>query len=430
MIAFKDVKIKKKSLLILMVLLPVIIDQMNGFMQAEMGISFSISQILKTGYLLLAFLFLVKLNRSYFMLMLGFIFILSIPVIINIFSARIVHLSVFQDLAFVFKVASFPVFFLTATALNRRFKEYFTINLCKKVVSLLFYIILLALLASVFGFGKGMYGDVENVKVGFKGYFIAGNELSSLFLVVYTFFLYCSISSDKVKKIYMKIFLGMLCAVLLSTKTSLISFLVITMAIPFLNYSFKGGTILKLFKDNRSRIIYGVSFLFSALVGIYFLFKENLELYMDKMIHAFKIADSVLTFVVSARNLRYADSWNVFNNYNFLEKMFGTGWTYPQHFIEKRLYGWGSAETDWLDLLITHGFIGVISVYLFWFAVLFVTAKTYVSKRHSFSVPSLVAMVLLLLNTTFSGHILYSAMTGLYLALFLSFQFNEGDVKN
>ena len=423
-----DIRIKKENILFFVAILPVIVDQLNGFMQFEMGISFSISQVVKTAYLMISFVFLAKFNRKYLIFILIFILILSVPIIMNLFSDRIIFLSAFGDLAFVFKVASFPVFLLTFISLTTKSDDIITIKLCHRIVSWIFYIILFALLASVAGFGRGMYGDIENTKVGFKGYFIAGNELSSLFLVIYTFFLYFSILSDSSKKIFFKIFQGMLCAVLMSTKTTLLSFVLITTLVPVLNYFFSGGSFFKLVCDNKKKIVVGTGFLLAALAGLYYTFKENIDLYIDKMSHALKVADSFFTFMLSARNLRYADSFNVFHKYSFWEKTFGTGWTYPQHFIESRLYGWGSAETDWLDLLITHGFVGVIMVYLFWLLVLLTTAKFYFLKKQRIAVPSLVALSLLMVNTTFSGHILYSAMTGIYLALFLAFQFkNENE---
>jgi hypothetical protein len=425
MIRIKDIRIKTENILLFLFLLPVIIDQLNGFMQAEMGIAFSISQILKTVYLLLSFVFLAKLNRKYLLLVMIFISILSAPLFINVFSERIIFLSVFGDLAFIFKVITFPAFFLTFITLSSRFDDVITIRFCRKTVNWIFYILLFALLASVVGFGKGMYGDVENMKVGFKGYFIAGNELSSLFVVVYTFFLYFSVLNDNLKKIYFKVFMGMLCAVLMSTKTTLISFVLVTLSVPALNYYFSGRSFVKLIAGNTRKIFAGIIFLSSSLMGIYYLFRQNIDLYIDKMTYALSMADSFLTFLLSARNLRYADSLEIYDNYSLIEKIFGTGWTYPQHFIEKRIWGWGSSETDWLDLLVAHGFVGVVSVYLFWLAVLFFTGRNFFGKISGFSVPSFIAMFLLLVNTTFSGHILYSAMTGIYLAFFISFQFKN-----
>ncbi|HQN71863.1 MAG TPA: O-antigen ligase family protein [bacterium] len=422
MIRIKDIRIKTENILLFLFLLPVIIDQLNGFMQVELGISFSISQLLKTIYLLLSFILLAKLNRKKLIFILIFILILLVPIILNIFSKRIIFLSAFEDLAFVFKVASFPVFLFTFVSLLSKYGKTINLEFYHRTIVWLFYTIFVALIASIFGFGQGMYRDVENVKIGFKGYFIAGNELSSLFLVAYSFFLYLAVSQKSYKS-YIYIFMGMTSALLMSTKTSIISFLLITGSIPLLNFKFSGGSVVFFIKNNSKKIMSGIIFLSISLICFYYLFKQNVDLYIDKTTHTFKVAEDIITFMVSARNLRYADSLDVYNKYSFFEKMFGTGWTYPQHFIEKRLWGWGSAETDWLDLLIAHGFVGVVLIYSFWFAVLFITVKKLIGRSSRVSVPSFVAMSLLLINTTFSGHILYSAMTGIYLAFFVSFQF-------
>ncbi len=420
----RNIKINFDQIVLFLILLPVFVDQINGFMQAEMNLSFSVGQAVKFFYMLGLTVFLVRSNRKVTVVVLYVFSMLSIPVIITIFSKRLIYLSVFSDLIFIFKLTTFLITFYVMRYLFTNYRQYFNEELLYKVTFWLFYIILAALIASVFGFGRGMYGDVNNVKVGFKGYFIAGNELSNLYLVVYAHYLFFIISrKSSTTKILFTIFMGMLCAVLMSTKTALLSFVIVTAAVPSLDYFFSGGTFLSLIKRNIYRLAGALMFLFISLVGVYFTFKENIDSYIVRVKHSLKMSDSFLTFLLSSRNHRYEDSFTIFNEYSLIDKIFGTGWTYPQHFIENRLYGWGSAETDWLDLLVAQGVVGVLLIYSIWIAILLMTYARYRSHKNPFSVPALIVMGLLFINTTFSGHILYSAMIGMYLAFFISFQF-------
>lgn len=425
----RKVVISFSSIALLVILFPLIIDQVNGFLQKEAGVNISVSQLVKFGYMT-AFFFLMllycKISR---MIIIVSGFVLSIPLLLNIFSHKMIFSSFFADLVFIFKLLTFPMFFLFFYEYGKNNKFLLSEKILDKAITLIFYMVFFALILSLLGFGLPMYDD-ENIKIGHKGYFIAGNQLSSLFIVIYSFYLFKILRDRTIRYVIPVIFFALICAVLMTTKTTLLSFVLVTFSVPMLKYLYDGGTITGLIKKNIKLLVSFFFLIFTGLTAVFFMFREQIENYYDKLVFGYERAGTLVTFLLSARNERYAHSFKLFSEYSMTEKILGTGWTFPQHFIGMRLFGFGHAETDWLDLLVAHGFLGVILIYFFWISVLVFTLRKYRSRTSSYSVPAIISMFLLISNTALSGHIVYSALIGMYLAYFVSALFiKEGELK-
>ena len=121
----RNIKINFDQIVLFLILLPVFVDQINGFMQAEMNLSFSVGQAVKFFYMLGLTVFLVRSNRKVTVVVLYVFSMLSIPVIITIFSKRLIYLSVFSDLIFIFKLTTFLITFYVMRYLFTNYRQYF-----------------------------------------------------------------------------------------------------------------------------------------------------------------------------------------------------------------------------------------------------------------------------------------------------------------
>lgn len=425
----KNIKITVSffSLAVFVILFPLLVDQLNGFLQQEAGISISISQIVKFGYMTGFLILIILFCKTSRIIVILTALILSTPLFINLFTPKAVFVSFSEDIIFIFKLLTFPIIFLFFLEYGIN-KEYLISK--KKVdvsVAIVFYMIFFALMLSLFGFGQPMYSQ-SNINVGHKGYFIAGNQLSSLFTVIYTFYFFHIVRTGTRLKVMSVLLIALICSVLMTTKTTLLSFVIISGAIPVLNYFYTGGTIALLLKRTNLKRLFSLAItVFIIFTVVFFVFRDQIEKYANKMSFAYKKSGSIITLLLSARDQRYAHSFELFSRYSLKEKVFGTGWTFPQHYIGERFYGFGYTETDWLDLLICHGFLGVIIIYSFWIYVLILSYRIFRKRSSIYSVPSFMAILLLIINTALSGHILYSAMIGMYLAYYVSLQFVSGE---
>jgi len=418
-------KISFEAILLTIIVLPVFVDQLNGFLQYELGVRFSISQIIKFGYLLVIFSTVMLLTKKARLIFLMMLFVFILPLFLNILTHRQIFTNIFFEVGFITKLMTFPLITLFFLEVGVRNKYLISEDLVEKSVKMLFFTLLFALLLSLAGFGVSMYEDFEEVGIGYKGYFIAGNELSAFFLIVYAYHLFFVFRKDNNLRTIFTILLALVIAVLMTTKTALLAFILVSVAVPVFYEHYMGKTILEMILKYRKILWGGIFSSIILMFGLFFMFEKMIMAFVTKLEYAFNKSGSIITLLLSARDKRYAESFKLFNEYGLVEKLFGTSVSYRAHYILERMYGWGSAETDWLDLLVSYGLVGMLVIYGFWFWVLFLTYRSFRKRLSVYSVPSIISISLLIINTTFSGHIVYSALTGMYLAYFVSLQFVE-----
>ncbi len=417
---------KKNVFIAIFALLPIIVDQLNGFFNAELGLNVPIAQVFKGIILVLMVAFLIykaKVNHLLFICILCILFF--IPIIYSQANSNNFNSIFGEDLAHSAKLLTLPIsvcffyeYFKQSTVKDR---DIFNVGL------FLFWTLVLALIGSVLGFGLDTYGiNSSGEAYGYKGYFISGNELSSLFALIYSIFLSKKFSGDKQLKYYFPrlvicIVIGLLVAGLLVTKTALLSFVVITVSIPFF-YSFYHRKKNRRFasqisKSNKKTLLATIFLVLPVFVTV---FEERIQMNIERYEYNLKRDGSVFGFVVSGRDQRYGVIWDYFSSeMSPFEQLIGVGKTQPQiHLGGDNRY---SAEMDLLDALTTNGLLGTIFLYTFWFGMLFVSIKMFIKRDSVLSVPIMLSISLLLANTLIAGHILYSAMLSHYLALFFGY---------
>ena len=407
----------------ILVFLPIMIDQVTGFSQKELGLTISFSQIIKGGYTLFFILYLFAFNRTAFLLIIPFVALYLLNFFVNyvIDPGRLQFLT--TDISFYSKLITFPLTFFVFQDIARRYTELYEKNF-RSIHVIVFVILLLAIILSVFGFGDVNYGMSESSEAafGYKGYFIAGNELSALYMVAYSYWLYYFYTkSSNILFTLAGIVAGIMLAGLIVTKTTLASFAIITIFLPLLLGLVKAGQYKRpvYLLVYSTRMVKIFLLLVVAVIAIALtLFGDRINENINRMQGNLDNAESFNSFLLSGRDQRFAQSWKLFTEkYSFAEKMVGTGWENPQIVIQAEYIGWGTSEVDYLDLLVSYGIIGLLLFYGYWFAILFVLIKAIIIYRNPMLVPTFFSFFLLLLNSFISGHILYSALAGFYVAI-------------
>lgn len=243
------------------------------------------------------------------------------------------------------------------------------------------------LLLGLLGFGSSSYGDEG---IGSKGYFIAGNEVSALLLVLYSFVLFSCKGRKKSFVIWSCLFL--LSAWTISTKMAILSSIISIIYLGFFVDGRKVKTKLFILASLMAAAIYKIIDMFSELLNIPLIDRWN-YLYQD---------GGLLKLVFSNRN-EYLDAP--------LAKQTADG--FFAVFLGKPYVS--TVEMDPFDTFLHFGVIGCIIVYGGIFLMMLKAHKY--AKINQYNRFVLFTLLLLFAASSIAGHIVYSGMMLPFLAL-------------
>lgn len=404
--------IKKSNLIILLLLLSVFIDVLNGFLVSRFSLHTPISQLYKSVILLIsiAMFTVVKYKDKYVVyLLLCLIFMLLNTVTIN-FNHLAFNTTYIPDILYTLKKLTVVIVFFGAMVVLDRvnFKESQILNMYLAI----YYLIFMSLILSIFGFGENQYGEnSEGLAYGYKGFFFAGNELTSLYCVSYGFVLYQSlVSKDGFLRLLLLVSTGAIISVLLATKTAMLSFIIITLLLPFLLSKKSNNLVLSYRNKVRKKLrLLSISIVPLFFLCIYFL-SSRIELLVERFTFLFNQQGGTVTgLLLSGRHHRYDNLSNILDNMNILDVLFGLGRESYVNFTYgvSRRY---SAEMDLLDSFFAHGVIGTILIYSFWIYIVFRTFMLYKKNSSSIVIVQLIVSLLLFANSFIAGHIMAASM--------------------
>jgi hypothetical protein len=406
-----------------LIIIPIFVDQINGYFVNELGITFPLSHVIKSVYLIgfLALIINDRLIYSRVLFLLSYMFILIVPLLTVNFTAGPIYSDMLVDLAFYAKLLMLPIVYFGSTIILKKRED--TDLLSSNLIVCLFMILSGAIFASLFGFGRSNYGiSSDGITYGFRGYFIAGNEISALYILLYSLFLFYGYYVQKSFVLLLFIYvLGGATAILMVTKTVLIGYVLISVMIPILlTFYYRGNWVIHPSKYMKKLyLMVGLLIFLSSTLGSIF-FWDRIVANIDRMAHNLAKAENVLSFILSGRDARFGPVLELYYyRYDFLKLLFGTGWNHFQY-INQNDGTALTAEMDLIDLLLSHGILGVMFIYSFWVYLLFKLTRLLYLRRSVFSVPLFAATALLFTNSFFSGHILYSAMLTFYLGFFIA----------
>lgn len=253
------------------------------------------------------------------------------------------------------------------------------------------------LIPYILGIGNRVYvGDI-----GYKGFFIAQNELG-LIVVVFCFFTAFQLINRIKLLSVIKIACLLTCGLLLNTKTAIIASL-IAVVMWFVPAIIKGKTKYKII--TLSVVVIGIVVLKDTIINSFVLALQRFSMLTTKY-----YGGSVATGLLSGRNNTVSAAWKYLNeNYYILRFLLGNG------FCSELL-----TEMDIIDIFFYLGLVGVTFIIAMLCYFLVVIIRNSKMDKSKIRVVSYLVVIALLF---WAGHVLFMAMSGCYFVIYLCFLF-------
>lgn len=363
-----------------------IVDSVNGFFM-NIGMMLPISQSYKLLVLLLMIYICIHRKIGIASVMLLFFYIavlfLHLSFINEDASSTFIHLSKFVTTIFSFLYFRDILF----TNPDKSF------SLIYYIFKLNFAILIMNILLGLIGVG---YYTYPTEKLGFKGFFYAGNELAGIISIFFPFFLFI-VFYKKTKLMYLvfALFLVFVSA-LIGTKSALLISVISSFTIPYM------------YGSQKERRIVTVTLIFIFVIVSFFLAHEEIEM-IDRMIFFYE-KGGLAYLLLSSR-----DEYWIERSREFFEGSFGV-----------QLLGLGgnrTIEMDPFDTLVNYGYLGVMIVYSVIFFFIYRSFKC--RNQIIFGKVIFFSNILILLISTLAGHIYYSAMSSLFIAVLNSLTYSK-----
>jgi hypothetical protein len=388
---------------------PIFFDQFAGFLKEEFSIDFKITLIFKLivliGFILGTFILVNKKNIY------SLVYIILIFLIYFSWYIFIGYSTAIRDLQFIAEVFLMPIAYLFFLSFFK--KIFIPVDTFLKGINIVMFFIFGAVFISLLGFGLSSYGQTSaGESIGYKGYFMAGNELSSLVLIFSSLTIY----NYKTKRLRLNVITTILLiatSFLIGSKTLILGCFVIIISIPILKSSRDKNRMLKISK--KTILFFLMSMLFLMPVFIYGL--KYITPLINRLVYKFNAHDSIITFIMSNRNNRIQPAiTNYVENSSLGEFLLGMG--YSRTVDENlKLFKYGLVEIDLFDVLVVGGFVLLIITYFIWVVFIRKIYMEYKLNSHMLVVPIFASFMLLFFNSFIAGHIIYSSIIAIYLGL-------------
>lgn len=384
-----------------------IVDSINGFLLTS-GVSISLSQIVKIPLLVLMLSRILMLNRKYFIHILVIFFILVFSVAINYFKLGIINIA--KEFVIITKLLIIPVsvyYFVEISKLD--FSNY--LKIITRIFIISFFIIFANIGLGVLGFGFDQYTG----GIGKKGFFYAGNELSILYVVIYSALMYIIFNRFSKWQYFVFAAIGFFVGIFISTKVSMLSIIILTFMIPLLSTKWQITTKKVL------ALCFSVGGLFLILIFISNFLADSG--FFDKWVYFLRYYDyNYVSIILSGRDHFLADAVAMSLNFKSeLHVLFGYSFEgFMQLFEQNSMKKAHSIEMDFFDLYFFYGLFGLFAVLSVWFYSIYY----YLVNKNANKV-ILFTVILILIISFLSGHVLYSGLSGPFIGLYLSLLFQK-----
>ena len=386
-------------------------DTLTGFLEHKgLKLALSPSQIWKFFILGGMLVYIAKTKYEYVILALTYFGILVAPRYIDFLGHEDLK-GFLSDIVYALKYSSFFIAFIWARTLFtisdiylKKINQIFIIN---------FIVLALNLFGGVLGYGYSQYGNIGSV-----GYFIAGNEISGLIIIVFGLIL--NYFFKKKQKYYLLACLMLIVLSLLkSTKVAIAGTILLTFLIPYFSENLPILSLSNLRKKILMSFLVMIPFL---IIGLYF---AMIYTGLWERIQYFYTHYDFLTFLLSGRNKYVEVVIEVFeSNFSVFQLLFGKG--YFNGMNEIRLFYGGVdtiSEIDIVDLFYQFGFVGLILVFSLWFYFIKTSYQKMITNNSMMASAVFIINILLFLISFPAGHILYSGIAGILIGIMNGIQF-------
>ncbi|MEH7384317.1 O-antigen ligase family protein [Bacillus sp. JJ1521] len=411
----KMININEEKVFVLFFIIIAAVDSLNGYLIRNIDFPFSVGQV----YRGLLILFLIHIIFKYKQFRIYPVLMGSFLVLQQFGYFAFVHQSLeglMKDLIHLSKLLLIVLIIEAFMALKRKGSNS---PLIEKVL----YINLIAfplfiLIPKVFNTGYSMYSG----NVGFSGFFYAANDLNVVLMVLFIFSSNSLITSIEIRNqksilIYSLITLGLLLSLLLLGSKSSVAFTGLTILIYLIVLYIK-------YKDKITPKIYlyllvGLLFICSAL---FLIFNDEIAKSIDRHSYFFQKQvqneNDLFSFIVTGRDTfldaaidDYNESEHKFFRFNFGIGNYSHGLGTAEHFFADKETM--QIEMDFFDTFFSYGLLGTILIYGYF--ILIILSNIKIGQRVGF--PFYLSFCLVFLYSFLGGHVLYSALSGSFLAL-------------
>lgn len=404
-------------LILFLMMFSLLAENITGWMQMNNPAAFSVVQLYRSGMLLLIAFWLAQYWSAGFRLIVA---LLALQMVLMFYhSVALAGDSDFGlDLRFNLSLFSNFIYFIFfygyLLKVRRTPRELFEFKRASyKIIRISFYIIAVNIVLGAFGIGYSTLGSyvIEDdvTSGGGKGFFIGGNDLSCVIMIVAGCLLIQAWLQRNLRAYLLFALMVLGLGVLVQLKTAILGTLILMMAIPIALSGVMHKGRLKL--RPLIPLVLGIGF---ALLVLLWLIASNSAL-MRRALYLYE-KEGLLTAISTGRTnfLSVAvDIWSAY--YGLLDRMLGLGWS---GFLEAMSMSMGiqkNVEIDYADILMMNGMLGLAVVLAGWFWYLRSNYKLIGKVRIAGAV--LLIDLFLLLLAGLSGHILYSALNGMFVAL-------------
>jgi len=259
---------------------------------------------------------------------------------------------------------------------------------------------------------------------GGLGFFKAANDVSAAFIVIAGIVQYYVWNSYKGYGKYLLIsMVSIFAAIGLQSKVSLLGMMLVIGGIPLVSSGLLSGSFrLK----KKPFILVTGAVLVAVSLFLWLIFSEAA---IVQRFMWFYEKRGLIYAVMTGRNYYVGMAWEVFDkNYLFPDILFGHGWSY---FLSEmgRLYKADHlVEIDYFDIFMINGLAGVLLVGAIW--------GSYLRRAYRYAKLSAIGRAALFINLLLlgiaagSGHVLYSVLNGLFIAILQVLPMLEYAVKS
>lgn len=376
------------------------VDCLNGIF-LRMGIGISISQLYKMGLLAGMLLYLLKSHPTNFGICLIMIFFFLGPSMLKSLSTGDTS-TIVGNFGYNLKLLLYPISFLFFSSLSKT--DWGQNRLYTSFVWFNFALIAVNILLGVVGVGYSQYDGPDGGGIGGRGFFFAGNEVASIFVL---FSGTCWHMIRHKGFVFKLLFFGLLLilGILNASKTAVLGILIIIMLLEINLRIPRNITLSQLFKFLTIPVL--LAFIpFLLYVGIQSTGLINrISFFYERM--------DLLTFILSGRNQMVMGAMKFYpTEYSLWDYLFGLGY---KEFLDEMgtFHGVAHAiEIDFFDLLFMNGWLG-LGLIMGAFGLILI--RSAMIPRESLVGHMWAINLVLLLISFMAGHVFNSGMLGIAL---------------
>ncbi|WP_394146933.1 O-antigen ligase family protein [Shewanella atlantica] len=377
-------------------------DMISGFSLMKLGIDLKFSLIYKTPLFGLLLLLIGRYRFKLMLAILGLIVILMIAPVIS-YLKFVQPAMFFFDFGYVIKLLM-PMTIFTYFYVMSKEAPVWSYRWAKTILWACFLSLSLNFVFASLGMGQGTYNTGGGNTAGSTGFIYAGNELGSTFLVIFGYALH-KVWNDRPRYLYLV--LGMFtifCGLLVATKTTMLAALILVIMIPIANER------QNLFRFTKFKAKLIVPLVIALVILVISLFEILDSIGLLGRFEYFYKQRGVIGIIWSNRDVFIAELMSIYmHQSSVIEQLFGQGIAIGL----KHSVGKGSAEVDFVDLLIWFGFIGLSLCLAFYSFLIGLSAKLTLRAKSIHAPAIFLINGLLFMLSALSGHIWISGTLGI-----------------